>query len=100
MFVTSRKERVDNGDIKIVYTPTDDMIADILTKPLQGNKFRILRQLLLNWNFGIRVCCEYAYLLTISDPRYIPDQFPSMHGNDEDLQDAPLTRPNHRLKTS
>ena len=48
------KERVDSGDIEIVYTPTDDMIADILTKPLQGDKFRILRQLLLNWNFGIQ----------------------------------------------
>ena len=40
--------------LEIVYTPTDDMIADILTKPLQGDKFRILRQLLLNWNFGIQ----------------------------------------------
>ena len=48
------KERVDSGDIEIVYTPTDDMIADILTKPLQGDKFRILRQFLLNWNFGIQ----------------------------------------------
>jgi len=48
------KERIDSGDIEIVYTPTDDMIADILTKPLQGDKFRILRQLLLNWNFGIQ----------------------------------------------
>jgi len=34
------KKRVDNGDIKIFYIPTDDMIADILTKPLQGDKFR------------------------------------------------------------
>jgi hypothetical protein len=44
------KERVDNGDIQILYTPTDDMIADILTKPLQGDKFLTLRRLLLNWN--------------------------------------------------
>jgi hypothetical protein len=44
------KERVDNGEIQIVYTPTDDMVADILTKPLQGDKFLTLRRLLLNWN--------------------------------------------------
>jgi hypothetical protein len=43
------KERMEQGDINIVYLPTDDMIADILTKPLQGDKFIALRQLLLNW---------------------------------------------------
>jgi histone deacetylase 1/2 len=43
------KDRVDSGEIKIVYIPTEDMIADILTKPLQGEKFRQLRMSLLNW---------------------------------------------------
>jgi hypothetical protein len=43
------KEQVDSGNLQITYLPTDDMIADILTKPLQGNKFLTLRQLLLNW---------------------------------------------------
>jgi hypothetical protein len=28
------KERLESGDLTIVYTPTDDMIVDILTKPL------------------------------------------------------------------
>ena len=42
------KERVDMGELSIVYLPTDDMIADILTKPLQGKKFIMLRGLLLN----------------------------------------------------
>ena len=44
------KERVDNGEIQIIYNSTDDMVADILTKPLQGDKFLILRRMLLNWN--------------------------------------------------
>ena len=44
------KERVDKGEIQIVYTPTDEMVADILTKTLQGDKFLTLRRLLLNWN--------------------------------------------------
>ena len=43
------KDRVDAGEIKIQYMPTADMIADILTKPLQGEAFRKLRTLLLNW---------------------------------------------------
>jgi hypothetical protein len=39
------KERVDMGELSIVYLPTNDMIADILTKPLQGEKFIMLRGL-------------------------------------------------------
>lgn len=42
------KDRVDSGEIKIVYLPTDLMVSDLLTKPLQGEKFRQLRRLLLN----------------------------------------------------
>ena len=44
------KDRIDSGDIVIQYKPTGEMIADILTKPLQGALFRRLRALLLNWN--------------------------------------------------
>ena len=43
------KDRLDAGEIAVKYMPTDDMIADILTKPLQGLKFRELRARLLNW---------------------------------------------------
>jgi hypothetical protein len=34
------KERMDKGDIKIEYLPTAMMLADTLTKPLQGALFR------------------------------------------------------------
>lgn len=43
------KDRIDAGEIKMEYMPTKDMIADILTKPLQGEHFRRLRAKLLNW---------------------------------------------------
>jgi histone deacetylase 1/2 len=43
------KERIENGDVKVVYQPTGDMIADILTKPLQGEDFKRARDRLLNW---------------------------------------------------
>ena len=43
------KDRVDSGELTIEYTPTKEMIADILTKPLQGDLFRKLRSQLLNW---------------------------------------------------
>ena len=42
------KERLDHKEIKLSYMRTDDMVADILTKPLQGKKFYALRKMLLN----------------------------------------------------
>ena len=44
-FVT---DNVKRGEIKVSYIPTTDMIADIFTKPLQGQLFIKLRNLLLN----------------------------------------------------
>jgi hypothetical protein len=42
-------DRVASKEINIEYMRTGDMIADILTKPLQGQLFTRLRGLLLNW---------------------------------------------------
>ena len=43
-------DRIASGEIKVEYLNTTDMIADILTKPLQGALFRRLCSLLLNWD--------------------------------------------------
>jgi len=45
-FVT---DRIKSGEIKLQHMGTEDMIADILTKPLQGELFRKLRDLLLGY---------------------------------------------------
>lgn len=50
------KDKIDSGDVKIEYLPTGEMIADILTKPLQGGLFRKLRRQLLNWDEEDGVC--------------------------------------------
>jgi hypothetical protein len=41
------KDRVDSKEIKFVYVPTSETLADFMTKPLQGALFRRLRDLLL-----------------------------------------------------
>ena len=45
-FLADRKK---SGEITVEYLETSDIIADILTKPMQGNMFKRLRSLLLNW---------------------------------------------------
>jgi hypothetical protein len=42
------KDRIENSEIVLKYVKTDDMVSDILTKPLQGEKFRFLRGKLMN----------------------------------------------------
>jgi hypothetical protein len=42
-------DKVKSKEVHVEYVPTHDMIADLLTKPLQGQLFRDLRDKLLNW---------------------------------------------------
>jgi hypothetical protein len=41
------KDRVDKGELEVLYCPTDRMIADFFTKPLQGKKFCDFRDLIM-----------------------------------------------------
>ena len=42
------KDKVSQGDIVIEYLPSEDMIADLLTKPLQGELFFKFRKQIMN----------------------------------------------------
>jgi len=42
------KDRVDDGEIRVIDCPTEVMWADIMTKPLQGTAFRVMRAELMN----------------------------------------------------
>lgn len=42
------KDRIDNGEIKLTYVPTEELVADFLTKPLQGARFRLRRAKLMD----------------------------------------------------
>lgn len=41
------KDRIAAGELNVEHCGTDDMIADYFTKPLQGEKFRCFRDLIL-----------------------------------------------------
>ena len=43
------KDRVDKGELEIEYCPTKLMIADYMTKPLQGKQFEMFRYLIMGW---------------------------------------------------
>jgi hypothetical protein len=39
---------IERGEVEVIYCPTDDMIADYMTKPTVGKKFHRLRDLVMN----------------------------------------------------
>lgn len=43
------KDRVDAGELTIEYEPTESMVADSMTKPLQGHLFKEMRGWLMGW---------------------------------------------------
>ena len=44
------RDRIESKEVSLEYLETENMVADILTKPLQGSHFRRMRGLLLNWD--------------------------------------------------
>ena len=41
-------DRIANGEVKVEYCPTGDMLADFFTKPLQGCTFQKFRNQIMN----------------------------------------------------
>ena len=41
-------DQIETKKARVAYCPTDDMIGDFFTKPLQGTKFRKFRDAILN----------------------------------------------------
>ena len=65
------KDRVASGEVKIEYCPTQEMMADYFTKPLQGATFSKMRDAIMNSN---PQCLNYAHedcrsVLNVSDGR-------------------------------
>ena len=44
-------DRINNGEVSVVYVPTDEITADALSKPLQGSQFLKHRATLLNIDY-------------------------------------------------
>jgi hypothetical protein len=42
------QDRVDDGEIRVIDCPAEVMWVDIMTKPLQGTAFRVMRAELMN----------------------------------------------------
>ena len=41
------KDKLQANNVRVVYCPTEKMVADFFTKPLQGAQFRLLRRVIM-----------------------------------------------------
>jgi hypothetical protein len=84
-FVT---DNIKKGNMRVEYCPTDDMLADFFTKPLQGTKYRQFRAMILNLNNGVGVtrkeCVETGAVGITDDCCPVID--PTLHGYNDTSQ--------------
>ena len=52
-------DKIALGKMEVAYKPTDEMWADINTKPLQGKKFKVNRAKLMNCPVDYEDSIEY-----------------------------------------
>ena len=65
------KDRVDDGEIRVVDCPTEEKWADIMTKPLQGTAFRVMRAELMNCDVNYEDPSEEEMEQPIHSPRTV-----------------------------
>jgi hypothetical protein len=49
------KDRIDDGEIRVLDCPAEEMWADIVTKPLQGMAFRVMQAELMNCPVNLKI---------------------------------------------
>jgi hypothetical protein len=58
------KDRINTEGIDVMYCPTEDMLADFFTKPLQGSLFEKFRSVIMG----------YTHVSTLRCPSLVPDR--------------------------
>ena len=43
-------DRIQDGNMEVEHCPTDLMVGEYFTKPLQGTKFNLFRRIIMGWD--------------------------------------------------
>jgi hypothetical protein len=67
-------DRVESGEVSIKYCPTELMVADFFTKPLQGIQFQTFRDIIMNINSADSTHQNYRSVLEVAEDEQRKDQ--------------------------
>jgi hypothetical protein len=87
-------DKINNGNLKVIYCPTEIMWADILTKPKQGRPFHLNHSILMNISFNYDDEVERK----LTHPLLLPKEEHNKMINDR-LPKVPLLHPRSVLGT-
>jgi hypothetical protein len=61
------KDIIERGELSVEYCPTEEMWVDVLTKPLQGKVFRVMRSKLMNYAEDyVEECTKHVWFQEIA----------------------------------
>ena len=91
------KQVVDSKQVTIEYCPTEDMVSDYFTKPLQGRLFYKLRDIIMNVDPSSEYYSGHRSVLSLEDDDIDDDMTSevndnSEHGVDKDVVENSDTR--------
>jgi hypothetical protein len=78
------KDQVDAKKLQIVYCPTEQMLADYFTKPLQGRLFHMFRDVIMGWKH-------------VDTLKEWPSSLPKERVGDMGIQEEPSSLPKERV---
>ena len=59
-------DRISKGEVRVEWCPTKDMVADYMTKPLQGSAFKKFRDLIMG-SLSVKEVKKLVTCDTVSD---------------------------------
>jgi hypothetical protein len=71
------KDRIGSGELRVAYCPTEEMVADFFTKPLQGALFRKLRDQIMNVDPVTDWSQDHRSVLRIANPSQSSTESPA-----------------------
>jgi hypothetical protein len=88
------KDRVSQGEVCLEYCPTEDMLADFFTKPLQGNLFYKFRDRIMNIDSNSPYHSSHRSVLKV----VIPNSKDNEVSKDNDSKDNEVSKDNDVVK--
>ena len=92
------KDRVDKQEVQILYCPTNLMIADFFTKPLQGSLFKVFREVIMGYKPITALLNLDTIKERVENTVFVQNSNESKQNGDSDVGDKKSTKSESNFK--